>query len=68
MGKTTVEIDEELMQAALRETNIRTKKEVIEKGLRALLRAKNRERLRSELGTFSLDLTLEDLKKNRASK
>ncbi|GEM_PF-6910644 len=32
MGKTTVEIDEELMREALRATNIRTKKEVIEKG------------------------------------
>jgi Arc/MetJ family transcription regulator len=68
MGKTTVVIDDTLMQRALRVTNLKTKKEVIEKGLRELLRRKNREVLRQELGTFDLDLTREELKKRRADK
>ncbi len=68
MGKTTVVIDEKLMQEALRVTNLKTKKEVIEKGLRELLRRRNREVLRQELGTFDIDLSLEELKKRRAEK
>jgi Arc/MetJ family transcription regulator len=68
MSKTTVVIDEKLMQEALRATNLKTKKEVIEKGLRELLRRKNREILRQELGTFDIDLSLEELKKRRAEK
>jgi Arc/MetJ family transcription regulator len=68
MGKTTVFIDEDLIKNALKATNLKTKKEVIEKGLRELLRRKNRELLLHELGTFDLDITLEDLKKRRAGK
>jgi len=68
MSKTTVVIDEKLMQEALRATNLKTKKEVIEKGLRELLRRRNREILRQELGTFDIDLSLEELKKRRAEK
>lgn len=68
MGKTTVLIDENLMREALRVTHLRTKKEVIEKGLKELLKMKNRELLRKELGTFDIDLSLDELKKRRAEK
>jgi Arc/MetJ family transcription regulator len=68
MGKTTVLIDDTLIKEALRATSLKTKKEVIEKGLRELLRMKNRELLRQELGTFDIDLSLEELKKKRAEK
>lgn len=66
MGKTTVFIDETLIKDALRVTHSKTKKEVIEKGLRELLRMKNRKLLRQELGTFDIELSLEELKKRRA--
>ena len=66
MGKTTVFIDDNLIQDALTVTNLKTKKEVIEKGLRELLRMKNRELLSEELGTYDLDLSLEELKKRRS--
>lgn len=66
MGKTTVVIDETLMEEALRVTNLKTKREVIEKGLRELLKKKNRELLRQELGTFDIELSLEELKKRRS--
>jgi Arc/MetJ family transcription regulator len=68
MGKTTVVIDEALINEVIRVTNLKTKKEVIEKGLKELLRTKNRELLRQELGTFDIDLSLEELKKKRAEK
>ncbi len=68
MGKTTVLIDETLIKEALKATHLKTKKDVIEQGLRELLRMKNREILRQELGTFDIDLSLEELKEKRAEK
>jgi Arc/MetJ family transcription regulator len=68
MGKTTVLIDEVLIKEALRATNLKTKKSVIEMGLKELLRTKNRELLRRELGTFDIDLSLEELNRKRAEK
>ena len=68
MSKTTVFIDEVLIRNALRVTNLKTKKDVIEEGLKELIRRKNREQLRRELGTFDIDLTLKELKGRRAGK
>ena len=68
MGKTTVLIDEALIKEALRATNLKTKKSVIEMGLKELLRIKNRELLRRELGTFDIDLSLEELNRKRIKK
>jgi len=68
MSKTTVFVDETLIEEALRAANLRTKREVIELGLRELVRKKNRELLRQELGTFDIDLSLDELKRRRAGK
>ncbi len=68
MGKTTVFVDEALIEIALKASNLKTKREVIEAGLKELVRKKNRELLVKELGTFDLDLSLEELKKRRAGK
>lgn len=68
MGKTTVLIDEVLIKEALRATNLKTKKSVIEMGLKELLRMKNQEILRRELGTFDMDLSLKELHRKRAEK
>ncbi len=68
MAKTTVFIDDILIKDALKVTNLKTKKEVIEAGLRELVRKRNRELLRKELGSFDIDLSLEELKKRRAER
>jgi len=68
MSKTTVFIDDILINAALKVTNLKTKREVIEAGLRELVRRRNRELLRQELGSFDIDLSLEELKKRRAER
>jgi len=68
MGKTTVFIDDTLINDALRVSNLKTKKEVIEAGLRELVRKRNRELLRQELGSFDIDLSLEELKRRRAER
>ena len=65
MKKTTVLIDEVLLQTAIEAIGARTKKEAIEAGLRALVRNFNREALRKELGTFEIDLTLDELDRLR---
>lgn len=61
MKKTTVFIDEKLLEQAIEITGTRSKREAIEKGLRALIRQYNREAFREDLGTFDIDLTLDEL-------
>jgi len=65
MRKTTVLIDEELLEAAAESIGARTKKETIEAALLSLVRQYNREKLRKELGTFDIDLTSEELERLR---
>lgn len=59
--RTTVEIDEQLLESAVKISGAKSKKMAIENGLRELIRSINKEKLREELGTFDLDLTAEDL-------
>jgi Arc/MetJ family transcription regulator len=65
MKKTTVFIEEQLLEKAIQATGARTKKEVIAAGLQSLVRIHNRELFRKELGTFDIDLTLDELKESR---
>ncbi|RLD97585.1 MAG: type II toxin-antitoxin system VapB family antitoxin [Aquificota bacterium] len=64
--KTTVVIDDKLLKEAMEAIGARTKKETIEAGLKELVRKKNLQALKEELGTFDLDLTLEELEKLRS--
>jgi len=68
MKKTTVFVDEALIELALKASKLRTKKEVIEAGLKELVRKKNRDLLRGELGSFDIDLSLDELKKRRTGR
>jgi Arc/MetJ family transcription regulator len=65
MAKTTVIIDDKLLEEAMRVSGAKTKKQAITTGLKELIRRKNLEALRQELGTFDLDLSLEELEKLR---
>jgi len=65
MAKTTVVIDDELLNEAMKISGARTKKNVIAAGLKELIHKKNLETFRHELGTFDLALSLEELKKLR---
>ena len=65
MRKTTVVLDERLLQSAVEAIGARSKKEAIEAGLKALVKRKNREALRRELGTFEIDLTPDELERLR---
>ena len=48
--RTTLDLDAELVQQALQETGARSKTEVIELGLRALLERKAKKRLQALFG------------------
>lgn len=48
--RTTLDLDETLLKDALRQTGARTKTEVIEMGLRALLEKEARKRLKGLFG------------------
>lgn len=63
--KTTVVLDDKLLEGAVEAINAKTKKEAIEAGLKELINKKNREALRSELGSYDLDLSLEKLEEMR---
>ena len=65
MKKTTVMIDEDLLEQAVQAIGARSKREAIIVGLQTLVRRKNRELLRRELGTFDLDLDLGSLEELR---
>lgn len=65
MKKTTVLIDENLLERAVQAIGARSRKEAIEAGLRTLVQRCNREMLRKEMGTFDMDLTLVELERLR---
>lgn len=67
MSRTTIDLDDKLMDDAMRVTELTTKKAVVEKALRELVNAYLRERLIARLGSGDMDMTLEELKKWRRS-
>ena len=68
MAKTTVVVDDALLDEAMRVSGSKTKKQAITTGLKELIRRKNQEALRQELGTFDLALSSEELEKLRSER
>jgi Arc/MetJ family transcription regulator len=65
MKKTTVFIDEQLLTDAMEAIGAKTKKEAIRAGLEALVKHHHRQLLQKELGTYDIDLNLEELERLR---
>jgi Arc/MetJ family transcription regulator len=65
MARTTLDLDEKLIEDLMRETAAPTKKAAIEDAVRERLNAVRREKLLARLGTGFLDMTLADLEKLR---
>jgi Arc/MetJ family transcription regulator len=65
MHKTTVEIDDKLLDRAMKVSGAKTKKQVIEYGLKELIKSINLSLLKEELGTYEIDLSLKDLERMR---
>lgn len=53
--RINVDIDDELMETALRESGLRTKREVVEQGLRALIQRGRRKTLIEAFGRYPWD-------------
>jgi len=66
--KTTVIINDKLLKEAMKASQAKTKKEAIEAGLRELVRRKNIEAFKKELGTFDLELSLKELERRRSDR
>lgn len=64
--RTTLDIDETLLKTALAATGAKTKRELINRSLEALIRQQRIERLLGKLGRFPLQLTPRRLAKLRA--
>lgn len=63
--KTLVDIDEKLLNEAIKITSAHTKKEVVNLSLKELIRHARIERFKSKIGSGRLDLTLKELEKLR---
>ncbi|TFB13202.1 type II toxin-antitoxin system VapB family antitoxin [Candidatus Marinimicrobia bacterium MT.SAG.4] len=65
MKKTTVVLDETLLQEAKEATGAKTKKETIETALSEVVKRHQRKLLIEEMGTYNLDLEQDDIEKMR---
>ena len=63
--RTKIEIDDRLMKDALRATGARTKREVVELGLRTLLRLRQQEEIRRHRGTLDWQGNLDAMRGGR---
>lgn len=63
--RTNIVIDDELMDEVLAQTGIRTKREAVEMGLRALLQLKQQEDIRNFRGKFTWQGDLEEMRSDR---
>ena len=60
--RTIIVIDDELMNRVLKLTGIRTKREAVEMGLKALLKLKQQEHIRDYRGKLNWEGDLGDLR------
>jgi Arc/MetJ family transcription regulator len=63
--RTNIVIDDKLMRETLRATGVRTKREVVELGLRTLLRLKQQEEIRRHRGKLDWQGDLEAMRSDR---
>ena len=63
--RTSIHIDDKLIQEAQKVTSVKTKKALIDLSLKELVRRKRLEHLISLYGTNPIDLTLKELEESR---
>jgi Arc/MetJ family transcription regulator len=61
--RTNIVIDDELMNEVLEQTGIRTKREAVEMGLRALLQLKKQQDIRYFRGKITWEGVLEEMRR-----
>ena len=60
--RTNIVIDDKLMNLALESTGIKTKKEVVEEGLKALIKIKNQSKLKEFRGKLQWEGDIEKMR------
>jgi len=63
--RTNIDIDDELMETALRESGLRTKRAAVEEGLRALIQRQRHKRLIAAFGKYPWDGDLAEMRRWR---
>ena len=63
--RTNIVIDDKLMREALRASGLKTKREVVEEGLRTLLRLRRQEEIRSFRGKLAWKGDLDEMRTDR---
>ena len=65
--RTTLDIDDELLEQAMKAAGTTTKKKTVESALQELIRAKRREALSKRIGDYKrFGLSLKDLQRMRS--
>jgi Arc/MetJ family transcription regulator len=60
--RTNIVIDDQLMAQAMQASGMKTKKDVVELGLRTLLRLRNQEKIRAFRGKLGWSGSLEEMR------
>jgi Arc/MetJ family transcription regulator len=63
--RTNIVIDDELMNRVMKLTGIRTKREAVEMGLKALLKLKKQESIKSFRGKLDWEGDLDDMRTDK---
>lgn len=63
--RTNIVIDDKLMELALKSSGLNTKREVVEEGLRLLVKVKNQSRLKKLRGKLKWEGNLDEMRKDR---
>ena len=63
--RTNIVIDDQLMADALQATGLKTKKEVVEQGLKTLIRLKQQEKIKAFKGKLKWDGDLEEMRSSQ---
>jgi len=63
--RTNIVIDDKLMSTAIKSSGLKTKKEVVEEGLRLLVKVKNQTKLKKLKGKLKWEGNLDEMRENR---
>jgi Arc/MetJ family transcription regulator len=63
--RTNIVIDDKLMSTAIKSSGLKTKKEVVEEGLRLLVKVKNQAKLKKLKGKLKWEGNLDEMRENR---
>ena len=64
MMRTNIEIDDDLMNDVLKATGLKTKKDVVELGLKTLIRLRKQENIKNFRGQLKWTGDLDDMRTN----